>query len=199
MRTLLILVVVACLLVACGGSKKTVTRLDTESVTDLSGKWNDTDSRLVAEEMVGDCLQRAWLTEFAAKEGRKPVVTVSTIRNLSSEHINTETFTTDFERELINSAQVKFVAAKVQREDVYDERTYQQEFASPETMKRFKQETGADYVLVGAIKTIVDQEGGAKVVFYQTDLELIHVETAEKAWIGTKKIKKGISQGSRKW
>ncbi|MDH4158320.1 MAG: penicillin-binding protein activator LpoB [candidate division Zixibacteria bacterium] len=199
MRTLLILVVAACLLVACGGGKKTVTRLDTESVTDLSGQWNDTDSRLVAEEMVRDCLGRAWLTEFAAKEGRKPVVTVSTIRNLSSEHINTETFTTDFERELINSAQVKFVAAKVQREDVYDERTYQQEFASPETMKRFKQETGADYVLLGAIKTIVDQEGGAKVVFYQTDLELIHVETAEKSWIGTKKIKKGISQGSRKW
>ena len=186
-------------IVGCGGSKKTITRLDESSVTDLSGKWNDTDSRLVAEEMVTDCLKRPWLTDFAAKEGRKPVVTVSRIRNLSSEHINTETFTTDFERELINSNQVKFVAAKVQREDVHEERTYQQEFASPETMKRFRQETGADYVLVGAIKTIVDQEEGAKVVFYQTDLELIHVESAEKAWIGTKKIKKGISQGNRKW
>ncbi|MCK4632107.1 MAG: penicillin-binding protein activator LpoB, partial [candidate division Zixibacteria bacterium] len=112
---------------------------------------------------------------------------------------DTETFTTDFERELINSNQVKFVAAKVQREDIFDERAHQQEFASPETMARFKKETGADFVLLGAIKAIVDQEGGSKTVFYQTDLELINIESAEKVWIGTKKIKKGISQGSRKW
>ncbi len=193
-----ILCLAACLIVACGGGK-TITRLDAESTTDLSGRWNDTDSRLVAGEMVSDCISRPWLTEFAAGQGRKPVVTVARIRNKTSEHIDTETFTTDFERELINSNQVKFVAAKVQREDIFDERAHQQEFASPETMARFKKETGADFVLLGAIKAIVDQEGGSKTVFYQTDLELINIESAEKVWIGTKKIKKGISQGSRKW
>lgn len=199
MRVMIIIAVLACLLVACGGKQKTVTRLDETSTTDLSGRWNDTDARLVANEMISDCLSRPWLSNFAADEGRKPVVTVARIRNKSTEHIETETFTTDFERELINSGMVRFVASKIQREDLYDEKAYQAEFVSPETMKEFRKETGADFLLVGAIKSIVDQEGGTSVVFYQTDLELLNIETAEKVWIGTKKIKKGIAQGDRKW
>ena len=200
MKKLLIFLLVASLPLGLGcGGGKTVTRLDTESVTDLSGRWNDTDSRLVAEEMISDCLTRAWLTDAAAAKGGKPVVTVGTIRNLTSEHISIETFIADFERELINANQVRFVASHEQRSEVREERWEQAEFASKETAKRLHEELGADFLLQGAIKTIVDQEGGDRVVFYQTDLELINVESMEKVWIGTKKIKKGISQSGRKW
>ncbi len=195
-RTCAILVLVLTLL-GCGGGRQ-VTRLSPESTTDLSGRWNDTDSRLVAQEMISDCLMRVWLTDFAAAHGQKPVVTVGTIRNMSNEHINTETFTKDFERELINSGKVRFVASKDQRSEIREERQEQYEFASRETVKRLRQETGADFVLLGSVKTILDQVEGKKVVFYQTDLELINVESMEKAWIGTKKIKKGISQGEWK-
>ncbi len=198
MKKLVIFALFAILPLGCGGGK-TVTRLDTESVTDLSGKWNDTDSRLVAEEMIGDCMSRDWLTDFLTSKGAKPVVTVGTIKNLTSEHIAMETFISDFERELINNGKVRFVAAKEARAEVRDERQEQQEFASRETAKRMREELGADFILQGAIKTITDQEGGDQVVFYQTDLELINIETMEKVWIGDKKIKKGISQSSRKW
>ncbi len=190
-----LLIVVAA---GCGSSKK-VTRLDPNTVTDLSGAWNDTDSRLVAEDMVKDALARPWLTAYSTSKGQKPVVTVGTIRNLSSEHINTETFTTDFERELLNSNQVRFVASKPQRDEIREERQEQQEFASRETAKKIREETGADFMLQGAVKTIADQEGNNRVMYYQTDLELVNIETMEKVWIGTKKIKKGISQGDRKW
>ncbi len=200
MKKLLIFLLAASLPLGLGcGGGKTVTRLDTESVTDLSGRWNDTDSRLVAEEMVSDCLSRAWLTNSAAAKGGNPVVTVGTIKNLTSEHISMETFIADFERELLNAGQVRFVASHEQRSEVREERWEQAEFASKETAKRLHEELGADFLLQGAIKTITDQEGGDRVVFYQTDLELINVESMEKVWIGTKKIKKGISQGSRKW
>jgi len=198
MKKLLIFLLVAGLPLGCGGGK-TVTRLDTESVTDLSGKWNDTDARLVAEEMISDCLSRVWLTDAVVAKGGKPVVTVGTIRNLTSEHINMETFIADFERELINSSQVRFVASHEQRSELREERWEQAEFASKETAKQLHEELGADFILQGAVKTITDQEEGVRVVFYQTDLELVNVETMEKVWIGTKKIKKGISQGKRKW
>lgn len=184
--------------VSCGGGR-TVTRLESDQVTDLSGSWNDTDARLVAEEMVKDALTRPWLNEFSRITGNRPVVTVGTIRNETGEHINTETFTKDFERELINSSQVRFVAARDQRSEIRDERQEQQEFASRETMKRLREETGADFILLGSVKDIVDEIEGAKTVFYQTDLELINVETTEKVWINSKKIKKGIAQGSKKW
>ena len=195
-----ILIALTCLMIiGCGSSPKEVTRLDPEMVTDLSGRWNDTDARLVAEEMISDCLSRPWLTEFAVQQGAKPVVTVGFIRNKSSEHIDTEVFTTDFERELINSSSVRFVAGKDARAEIRGERAEQQEFASRETMKKMRNETGADFILQGAIKAIVDQEDGRSVVFYQTDLELVNIETMEKVWIGSKEIKKGISQGSTKW
>ncbi|MCD6250418.1 MAG: penicillin-binding protein activator LpoB [candidate division Zixibacteria bacterium] len=195
---MLIVLISAALLVGCGGGKQ-ITRLDPGSQTDLSGKWNDTDSRLVAEEMIRDCLSRPWLTEFAVAKGAKPVVVVGTIDNLSHEHISTETFIADFERELINSSQVRFIAAKDWRAEIRQERQEQQEFASRETMKKMRNELGADFILQGAIKSIIDQEGGKRVVFYQTDLELVNIETIEKVWIGQKKIKKGISQGSTSW
>jgi len=194
-----ILILLALALVAgCGGQKK-VTRLDAGTVTDVSGKWNDTDARLVAEEMVSDALSRDWILDFVQATSNKPVVTVGTVRNMSDEHIDTETFTTDFERELINSGKVRFVASREQRPEIRGERADQQEFASEETMKRMAQEIGADFILLGSIKTIVDQSQKTRVVFYQTDLEMINVETNEKVWIGSKKIKKEISKNPTKW
>jgi uncharacterized protein (TIGR02722 family) len=198
MKKAFLALLVFCMILACGSSRK-VYRIEPETQTDLSGKWNDTDARLVAEEMVSDCLSRPWLINWATESGGKPVVTVGTIRNRSSEHIDTETFTTDFERELLNSGQVRFVAAKHERDEIRDERLDQQEWASLETMKRIKAETGADFILVGAIKSITDAVEGTSVVFYQTDLEMINIESMEKVWIGSKKIKKEISKSKTKW
>ena len=198
MRNLLVISMIALLLSGCGAGRQ-VARVDVDSVIDLSGKWNDTDSRLVSEEMIADCLSRPWITNFAQDQGRKPVVTVGTIRNRSEEHINTATFTKDFERELINSGVVKFVGDRTERIEVRDERQDQQIHASDETAKRLGQETGADFVMMGTISTITDQIEGRRVVYYQTDLELINVESNEKAWIGTKKIKKDITQKGKKW
>lgn len=199
MKKAVVVLLALCLTLACGSSRK-VYRIEPETQTDLSGKWNDTDARLVAEEMVSDCLSRVWLTNWAAQAGEKPIVTVGTIRNRSSEHIDMETFTTDFERELINSGQVRFVASKDQREEIrVDERLDQQEWASLETVKRIRNETGADFVLLGGIKSITDEIEGTRVVFYQTDLEMINIESMEKVWIGSKKIKKEISKKKTKW
>jgi uncharacterized protein (TIGR02722 family) len=144
-------------------------------------------------------LARPWLSDFNIESGAKPVVTVGTIRNKSNEHIDTETFTKDFERELLNSGKVRFVAARMDRDEIRDERMDQYEYASDETVKRLTEETGADFILLGSIKTIVDQLEGRRVVFYQTDMELINVESNEKVWIGTKKIKKDITQKGTKW
>lgn len=198
MRRIMPILLIPALILACGSSKK-VTRLESDTTTDISGRWNDTDSRLVAEEMIRDCLSRPWITSFMASSQRKPVVTIGIVRNLSDEHINTGTFTTDMERELLNSGQVRFVASMPQRQEVRQERSDQQEYASDETVKKMAEETGADFLVQGSINTIVDQSQKVKVVYYQTDLEMINVESNEKVWIGTKKIKKEISRNSTKW
>ncbi len=193
-----ILIIAILAMLSCS-SHRQVSRLPADSVTDLSGQWNDTDAKLVAQEMVSDCLAKTWLTDFLQAKGQKPVVTVGTIRNMSSEHIDTDIFTSDFERELINSGKVKFVASRDQRGEIRNERADQQENASEETMKRSGKEVGADFILLGSVKTITDEIEGKRTIFYQTNYELINLETNEKVWIGEKEIKKGISQGKVKW
>jgi uncharacterized protein (TIGR02722 family) len=186
-------------LVTVTGCKTKVKRVATEEVIDLSGRWNDTDSQLVSAEMIADIATRPWIEEYTAKNGKKPVVIVGTIRNKSSEHIETETFTKDLERELINNGRITFVANTVERGELRQERTEQQTWSREETQKRLAAETGADYMLQGGIKSIVDQEGKEQVMFYQVDLEMIHLETNEKVWMGDKKIKKYIKKSSKKW
>lgn len=182
--------------VALAGCKTKVKRVGVDETIDLSGRWNDTDSQLVSAEMISDLASRSWVEEYTATHSQKPVVIVGTVRNLSSEHIQTETFTKDLERELINSGRVKFVANPLERGELRQERKEQQTWSREETQKRLAAETGADYMLQGGIKTIIDQEGKESVKFYQVDLELVQLESNEKAWIGSKKIKKYVKKRS---
>ncbi len=177
----------------CAASK-TVERIDAESVTDLSGRWNDTDSRLVSEAMIVDCLNSPWITRHMTGGKGKPKVIVGSMRNKSTEHIAVKTFVNDIERAFINSGQVTVVASAVDREELRSEKDDQRIFADPETIKQMGRELGADYMMMGEINTIQDQEGGDKVTFYQTDLNLTNIETNEKVWLGQKKIKKFISR-----
>ena len=142
------------LLAACN---PTVTRVDSDSVTDLSGNWNDTDSRLVAQEMIQDVLSRSWLSNFNRSSGKSPTVIVGTVRNLSHEHINTRTFIADMERELINSGEVEFVASAKDREEVRSEVKDQDLHSTEESRKTMGQEVGADFMLQGSINSIVEK------------------------------------------
>ncbi len=198
MRKLFLSVFYLLLICGCGGGR-TVKRIDTSEVTDLSGRWNDTDSRLVAESMISDMLSRPWLIDFEQDKLKKPVVIVGTVRNESTEHINVDVFIKDIERELINSGKVDFVASKEEREEIREERMDQQMYSSMETAKKLAQEVGADYFLIGSVKSVEDWFEGKKAVLYSVDLELIDVEKNLKAWIGNKKIKKSIEQSGYKW
>lgn len=193
-KTALVLAIVGSLflLTGCG---QTVTRVDSDTVTDLSGNWNDTDSRLVAEEMIQDVLSRNWLSKFNRSNGKAPTVIVGTVRNLSHEHINTRTFIADMERELINSGEVEFVASAQDRKEVRGEVKDQDLNASEETRKSMGNEVGADFMLQGSINTIVDAVSGEQARFYQIDLTLIELGTNRKVWVGQKKIKKTIEKG----
>lgn len=183
-------------LFACSPS---VTRVDANKVTDLSGNWNDTDSRLVAQEMVQDVLSRNWLSNFTRKKGKPPTVIVGLVRNLSHEHINTRTFISDIERELINSGDVNFVASAGERQEIRSERKDQDLNASEATRKAMGQETGADFMLQGTINSIVDAASGEQARFYQVDLNLIDLASNRKVWVGQKKIKKTIAKSGLRW
>jgi uncharacterized protein (TIGR02722 family) len=167
-----------------------VARLEIEETVDLSTRWNDTDSRTTAAEMVKEALGRPWVENFQRKNSKDPMVIVGTVINKSHDHIPTETFTKDLERELTNSGRVVFVASKDEREEVRQERMEQQKNASEETAKRLGNETAADYMLKGVINSFEEQVGGKTYKYFQVTLEMIDIEKNTKVWFGDKKIKK---------
>ncbi len=183
------------ILAMIGGCASTsVERVRPEEAIDLSGRWNDTDSRLVAEEMMKDLLSRPWLDNYVEKNKKQPTVIVGAVVNRSHEHISVQTFTKDLERELTNSGRVQFVASKGEREEIREERAEQMIHATEETAKGIGKETGADYMLKGVLNTIQDEEKGTKVVYYQINLEMIDIESNVKVWLGDKKIKKVVER-----
>ena len=176
------------------GCATQVKRVEADRMVDLSGRWNDTDSRMVAEEMIQDSLSRPWMVEFQRATGKRPVVVVGLVQNKTHELIAVDTFIKDIEREFINSGKVRVIQAGQLRDELRSERAGQQENASPETVKRWGQELGADFILQGVVNSIVDQSRNQKLVFFQVDLGLANVESTEQVWLGSKEIKKLISR-----
>ena len=173
-------------------AKRTVTRVAPDKVIDLSGRWNETDARLAAETLTNQSLGGDWLGNFTNEKQKKPVVIVGMVRNNSHEHMDTEIFTKDMERAFIKSSMIRLVSAGEKRTELRGERADQQDFSSAESMKKFGREMGADFMMQGTVKSIVDGYGKEKTTFWQIDLELTNIETNEIVWIGDYKGKKYI-------
>ncbi len=177
---------------SCFSTRK-VQRVDPDKQVDLSGRWNDTDSKLTAEELTRQVLNEPWLSNYKEKHGKKPILIVGLVKNKSHEHIDVETFIKDIERSIIQNGSARLVQAGDKREELRRERADQQEFASAKTAKEWGKELGADFIMQGSLNSIVDKFGREKVVTYQINLELTNLETNEIVWIGDKKIKKQIT------
>jgi hypothetical protein len=192
----LALILTVILLSACSTK---VERMDSSETIDLSGAWNDSDSRMTAETMVADVLNRPWINRHVSQNGKQPTVIVGNIKNLSHEHINTNTFISDIERELINSGMVEFVASANQRGEIREERKDQDLNATDATRNAAGQEIGADYMLSGQINTIIDANDSTQVRYYQVDLTLISMADNRKVWIGQEKIKKLVENSKLRY
>lgn len=192
MKRIIVVSLVATALITQSCNRK-VTRVNPDKQIDLSGRWNDVDSRLVADEMIKQVLGEKWLTDFTkAEPGKKPTVIVGFVKNQSHEHIEAETFIKDIERTFINSGQVKLVQGGEKRQEIRAERADQQDNASQSTMKKWGLEIGADFMMQGSINSIVDSYKRDKVIFYKINLELTNIQTNEIVWIGDKELKKTV-------
>lgn len=186
-----------------GCSNKHVTRVDPETVTDLSGSWNDTDSRLVANKLIAESLTNTWIEKYTAMHGGEPpTVIVGDFRNRTTEHIPVNTFVRDIEYAFVNSGAVRVVANSEERDEIRAEREDQQTNAQSTNRATLGMELGANYIMQGELQAIQDEEEtvrfGAKrneaIIFYQVDATIIDLETNVMVWAGQEKIKKYIER-----
>jgi penicillin-binding protein activator len=193
MKRLLFYSLLTIFMVSIASCLKQVTRVSPDKTIDITGKWNDTDSRLVADTMINQLLLDKWVSNYMnSHEGKRPIIIVGLVKNKSYEHIDAETFIGDIEKAIVKNGSVRLVQAGDKRNELRTERADQQDFASPATTKKWGKELGADFIMQGTINSIVDASSTEKVIFYQIDLQLTDLETNEVVWMGDKKIKKYV-------
>lgn len=179
-------------LVSLFSCARSVSRVDPQEQIDLSGRWNDSDSRQVADKMTAELLQNPMFTEYARTLGRKPAIIVGQIRNKTSEHIDANNYVKKFELAIFNSGLADLVESDEFRDKLRDERAQQQDFADPATVAKWGKEVGANLMLFGEMTSETDVYNNKRVVNYITTLFLTEVETNKRIWYGQKEIKKYI-------
>ena len=183
---------------ACNTTR--VARVDPASVTDLSGRWNDADSRLVANALITQSLEAEWARQYSETHGgRTPTVIIGGFNNRTMEHIPVATFTRDLERAYVSTGAVRVVASVDERVSVRAERADQQEHAVADTRARLAMEQGAQFMLQGDVQAIEDAQGRERAITYQIDATLIDLESNAKVWVGQHRIKKVIDRRRIGW
>ncbi len=184
-----ITLIVLCLftLVSCA---RTVTRVNPDQSMDMSGRWNDTDSKMVADKMTSDLLGSEKFKDYAKTLNRKPAIIVGLIRNKTSEHIDADSYIKKFELAIYNSGLADLVESDGFRDKVRAERAQQQDFSDPGTVAQWGKEVGANLMLFGEMTSETDVHNSKRVVSYVTTVYLTEMETNKRVWYSQEEIKK---------
>ena len=184
---------------ACSGSPK-VTRVDAGTQTDLSGRWNDTDVRIVCNSLLDSALSSrsidTYIKEYSAKNrGAVPTIIVGRFRNTSSEHIDTGIISGIMRTTIINSGKLEFVEGGDTREDIRTERLDQQLNSGESTASALANETAAKFMLTGEVRSMEEKAGNTTSRVYYVTATITEIETNRVLWEDqNSEIKKIITQ-----
>lgn len=185
------------IMVSCGSTK--VSRVDSDEVIDFDGYWNESDVRIVCDSLIEECISSPRIAKFEGQQGRAPVVIIDSIRNQSSEHIDTSIVEKKFQTAIINSGVMEFVSSSTERQALREEKADQADHSTYDTAKEMDQETGADFMLKGSVKTIVQSAGDKTVRTYYVYAELHDIKTNKIVWMAENdSIKKVIKRQKAK-
>jgi hypothetical protein len=158
---------------------------DAKSVELVTNEFGSTDLQMIAEKMVGSLL------ETGIFQGR-PTVTISTVKNKTSEYIDTTNVMNSIQTTLVKSGKVRFVRSIAEMQQGVDElqRQNQSGMYKQSSTAKIGKMTAAKYTLEGELTSIVKQSATTKDVFYKFTLKMIDVEEGSIEWQDEKEIRK---------
>lgn len=171
---------------------RSVTRIAPDTQVDLSGRWNDSDSRMVADKMISELMTSERFKEYAREHAGKPAIVVGLIRNKTSEHIDAGNYIKKLEVAIYNSNIAELVESDEFRDKLRTERAQQQDFADPASVSQWGKEIGADLMLFGEMTSETDTNNNKRIINYITTLYLTDIETNKRIWYGQHEIKKVV-------
>lgn len=158
---------------------------DAKAVELVTNEFGSTDLQMIAETMVGSLL------ETGIFQGR-PTVTIASVRNKTSEYIDTTNVMSSIRTALTKSGKVRFVANINEMQNQVDElqRQNQSGLYKGNTTAKMGRMTAARYRLEGELTSIVKQNNTTKDVFYKFTLNMLDVEEGTIEWAEEKEIRK---------
>ena len=162
---------------------------DAKAVELVTNEFGSSDLQLIAEKMTGSLL------ETGIFQGR-PTVTISTVKNKTSEYIDTTNVMNSIQTSLVKSGKVRFVRSIKEMQQGVDElqRQNQSGLYKQNTTAKVGQMTAARYSMEGELTSIVKQSSSTKDVYYKFTLKLFDVQEGTIEWQDEKEIRKTSSR-----
>ena len=158
---------------------------DAKGVELVTNEFGSSDLQMIAEKMTGSLL------ETGIFQGR-PTVTISTVKNKTSEYIDTTNVMNSIQTALVKSGKVRFTRSINEMQQGVDElqRQNQSGLYKQNTTAKVGQMTAAKYQLEGELTSIVKQNNTTKDVFYKFTLKMFDVQEGTIEWQDEKEIRK---------
>ncbi|WP_170308329.1 penicillin-binding protein activator LpoB [Parashewanella tropica] len=163
---------------------------DAKEVETVNANFGSTDLQAITDKMVDSMLTFPPVLMLTANNQR-PIIFVDSIKNKTSEHIDTESVTDSISNRLLRSGKFRFIdMTKV--DAVRKQLDYQNSsgMVDPSTAIKFGRQIGAQYMLYGNLSSIVKQAGSTKDVYYKMTMRLMDLETGLIEWSDEKEIRK---------
>lgn len=171
------------------GACSTVEYGDAQGVETTTADFGSTDLQMTAEKMVESLL--SFPPIIAVTHERRPVMFVDTIKNKTTEHIDTESITDSISTKVLRSGKFRFVdMSKISA--VKEQMNYQANsgMVDENTAVTMGRQIGAEYMLYGNLSSIVKRDGSTKDVYYKFTMKVMHLESGIVEWQDEKEIRK---------
>jgi uncharacterized protein (TIGR02722 family) len=183
---------------SCASGPQT-TRVSSDTLTDLTGYWNGNDVDIVCKDLINKFIESPRVAQFTAQNNRLPVIRVGNFKNASSEPIDTSIVSKRMQVAILNSGKAEFVADAAVSEELRAEAAEQQSWANEDTAATLADETGADFLLTGAVKTIIQTSGNEQVREYDVTADATDITTHRIIWSDeNNEIKKIVKRAKTK-
>lgn len=162
---------------------------DAGAVETVNTDFGSTDLQMMSAKMVDSLLSFPPVLQMT--QYRRPVVFVETVRNKTSEHIDTESLTDTISTRLLRSGRFQFVD-RTRIDAIQTELDYQHRsgMVDPSRTVALGRQVGAEFMLSGNLASINKRAGSARDVYMKLTLSLINLRTGLIEWQDEKEIRK---------
>ncbi len=181
------------LAVVLGGCSNQISYGDAQAVETTTIDFGSTDLQKIAGDMVDSMMASGSVA--AITQNNRPIVFVESIKNKTSEHIDTESITDSISTKLLNSGKFRFVDMN-RVESVREQLNFQNndELVNQSTAIQFGKMVGAQYMLYGNLSSIAKNAGSDKDVYYKMTMRLMDLQTGLIEWADETEIRKQESK-----